>query len=60
MTPALLRTVADALPDAWLPDDQNVGAARAQRHAYVEWLSRRLADAELFEEEADRARTVRV
>ena len=60
LTPALLRAVADAVPDAWLPEDPTVGGARAQRHAYVEWLSRRLADAELFEEEADRARTLRV
>ena len=32
----------------------------AQRHAYVEWLSRRLAASAVFEEEADRARALRV
>jgi hypothetical protein len=52
--------VADALPEAWLPEDAHLGGARAQRHAYVEWLSRRLESAELFEEEADRARALRV
>jgi len=57
---ALFREVADAVPDAWLPDDPHLGGARAQRHAYVEWLSRRLGNAELFEEEADRARALRV
>jgi hypothetical protein len=56
----VFRTLADALPEAWLPEDAHLGGARAQRHAYVEWLSRRLESAELFEEEADRARTLRV
>jgi len=57
---SVFRTLADALPEAWLPEDAHLGGARAQRHAYVEWLSRRLESAELFEEEADRARTLRV
>ena len=34
--------------------------AIAQRHAYVEWLTRRLESAEFFEEEADRASALRV
>ena len=56
----LFRSLADAVPDAWLPDDAHLGPARAQRHAYVEWLSRRLASAAVFEEEANRARSLRV
>jgi hypothetical protein len=57
---SLFRRLADVLPDVWLPEDTHLGGARAQRHAYVEWLSRRLENAELFEEEADRARALRV
>jgi hypothetical protein len=53
---SLFRRLADVLPDVWLPEDPDLGGARAQRHAYVEWLSRRLENAGLFEEEADRAR----
>ena len=57
---ALLRKLADDIPDAWLPEDAHLGGSRAQRHAYVEWLTRRLGNANLFEEEADRARSLRV
>jgi hypothetical protein len=57
---SLFRQLADDIPDAWLPDDAHLGGARAQRHAYVEWLTRRLGNADLFEEEADRARALRV
>jgi len=60
LSASLFRKLADALPEVWLPEDASLGAARAQRHAYVDWLTRRLQSAELFEEEADRARTVRV
>lgn len=60
LSEALFRRLADAVPDPWLPVDAHVGAAPAQRHAYVEWLSRRLAGAAVFEEEADRARSLRV
>jgi len=57
---ALFRSVAAAVPDVWLAPDPHVGDAPAQREAYVEWLSRRLALSAVFEEEADRARTLRV
>ena len=57
---SLFRQLADDVPDAWLPDDAHLGGARAQRHAYVEWFTRRLGNADLFEEEADRARALRV
>ncbi len=60
LSEALFRKLVDDLPEAWLPPDAHLGGARAQRHAYVEWLTRRLGNAELFEEEADRARTLRV
>ncbi len=60
LSEALFRKLADAVPDGWLPDDPHLGGAAAQRHAYVAWLTRRLGNAELFEEEADRARALRV
>ena len=60
LSEGLFRKLAGAVPDAWLPEDARVGGAAAQRHAYVEWLSRRLASAAVFEEEADRVRTLRV
>ena len=37
---SLFRRLADVLPDVWLPEDAHLGGARAQRHAYVEWLGR--------------------
>ena len=60
LTESLFRTLAEDVPDAWLTDDEHLGGSRAQRHAYVEWLSRRVGNAELFEEEADRARALRL
>ena len=54
--PTLTDLVA-ALPDAWLPDDPVVGAADAQRRAYVRYLTRRLQAPRSFVEEAERART---
>ncbi len=60
LSEGLFRKLAGAVPDAWLPDDARVGGAAAQRQAYVEWLSRRLASAAVFEEEADRVRALRV
>ncbi|HZW89910.1 MAG TPA: HipA family kinase, partial [Myxococcaceae bacterium] len=60
LSATLFRQLAGDIPDAWLPEDAHLGGARAQRHAYVEWLTRRLESAELFEEEADRASALRV
>ena len=57
---SLLRTLVDDLPEAWLPEDPYLGGAPAQRHAYLEWLSQRVASAAVFEEEANRARALRV
>jgi hypothetical protein len=53
---ALLTGIVDALPDAWLPDDASSGDARAQRRAYVRYLTRRLEPPRAFVQEADRAR----
>src|SRR6478752_771158 len=54
---ALLTTLTDAVPDAWLPDDPVAGDAAAQRRAYVRYLTLRLEAPRSFVEEAERART---
>ena len=53
---ATLAGLVAALPDAWLPDDPVIGAAEAQRRAYVRYLSLRLETPRPFVEEAERAR----
>ena len=53
----LLSGLVEAIPDAWLPDDQSIGDAAAQRGAYVRYLARRLETPRAFVEEAERART---
>jgi len=58
--PGALRELVQAVPEAWLPPDAHLGDAAAQRRAYVEWLSRRLEHSQAFEEEANRARSLRV
>ena len=60
LSPELLTRVAGAVPDAWLLPDLRVGDAAAQRRAYVDWLSLRLQNSAAFEEEANRARALRV
>jgi hypothetical protein len=54
----LLRDLAAAVPDSWLPVDPQAGDPDAQRKAYVRYLSRRLAAPRSFVEEAERARAV--
>jgi len=56
----LLTRIAADVPEVWLPPDPRVGDAAAQRRAYVDWLSLRLRHAAAFEEEANRARPLRV
>jgi hypothetical protein len=60
LPPELLAGIAEAVPEVWLPPDPRVGDAAAQRRAYVEWLSLRLQHAAAFEEEANRARALRL
>ena len=52
----LLTELVDALPDAWLPEDDVIGDARAQRRGYVRYLTRRLESPRAFVEEAERVR----
>lgn len=55
-----LTRVAAAVPEVWLPPDPAIGDGAAQRRAYVDWLLLRLEQASVFEEEANRARALRV
>jgi hypothetical protein len=57
ITETLLASLADELPDDWLPPDAAVGGAEAQRRAYVDYLLARLEAPRAFVEEAERART---
>ena len=52
---AIAEVVAQ-VPDAWLQGPQDFGDPRAQRAAYVDYLSRRLAERQGFLQEAIRAR----
>jgi hypothetical protein len=45
-------------PDAWLEPEEGAETPEAKRAAYVEFLMKRLEDADRFEEEATRARLV--
>lgn len=60
LTPALLGAVVDAIPDDWLVPDAAVGDAAAQRAAYRAFLHARHAAADVFLEEALRARAALV
>jgi hypothetical protein len=61
LTPALFAEVAGLVPDAFyeaIPESGEGAITAAERRAgYVDFLSRRLAAAAIFEEEAIRART---
>lgn len=56
LDPGLFETLAAAIPDPWLADDDRVGNADGQRTAYVDYLKGRMAARSSFVEEADRAR----
>jgi hypothetical protein len=53
----LLTRIVAAVPESWLPRDQVIGGASAQRRAYVAYLTRRLAGSRAFAEEAERVRS---
>ena len=55
--PALLEHLAALLPDDWLRPEDGLPDPAAHRRAYVDYLSRRLAEPRAFVEEAERART---
>jgi len=60
LSTGVLARIIEDVPEAWLPPDPRVGDAAAQRRAYLDWLSLRIEQSAAFEEEANRARALRV
>jgi hypothetical protein len=58
--PGVLERVLADVPDAWLAPEPRFPTPAAHRAAYVEHLARRLAAAQVFVEEAERARALLV
>lgn len=56
----LLRAIVDAVPDAWLEGDPVLPTPAAQRDAYVDYLTARLANSDAIAEEVERARALLV
>jgi len=54
---AALWSIIGSVPDDWLPDDERVGNADAQRAAYFAYLSNRLRAPRPFVQEAETCRT---
>lgn len=55
LTPKLLRTIVELIPDGWL-EDEAFASIDEHRQAYVDYLVDRLEHASIFVEEALRAR----
>lgn len=49
--------IVQLIPDAWIPDDPGFPDKRAQRAAYLDYLTRRLQSSDGFVQEAIRARS---
>lgn len=52
LTPTLIRSIVSLLPDAWFPE----GEAAAHRDVYFNFLTTRIANSEVFVNEAQHAR----
>jgi hypothetical protein len=56
MTEDVIKGVVDLVPEEWLKDQSPFSTAQENRQAYVDYLTRRLAEPRQFVEEAIRAR----
>jgi len=60
LTPEVLESIVELVPEAWLADDalsrRAIHTPEQQRRAYVEYLTRRLESPHAFAAEAERAR----
>jgi hypothetical protein len=56
LTPAVLQSIVELIPDIWSGDSTVYADATAQRAAYLEYLLDRLEHSQIFVEEALRAR----
>ena len=59
LSPDVLETIVGVIPEIWLVDGPPFDDPVAHRTAYLDYLTRRLAAADVFVEEAERARTSR-
>lgn len=57
VTPELLRDILAAVPDSWLEGEGEDATAAETRNRFADFLTRRLAQSQVFSEEAERART---
>jgi len=55
LTPDLIRSIVDLIPDQWL-NESSFDSAAAQRDAYSRFLEIRIANSEIFVKEAQNAR----
>lgn len=60
LSPELIRAIVDLVPDEWIETGDSVDRPVGSRQDYVEFLTRRLAAADAFVKEAERARAHRV
>ena len=56
LTPEVITSIVSLIPESWLVDDTPFLDAETHRTGFVDFLTRRLAAADLFVEEAERAR----
>ena len=56
LTTAVLQDIVHLIPDSWLNDDASFPDPATHRAAYLDYLLDRLAHADIFVEEALRAR----
>jgi hypothetical protein len=59
LTLEVVAAIVDLIPDSWLETGAPFADTAAQRAVYVDYLTRRLAAADVFVEEAERARLSR-
>lgn len=57
VTPALVQSIVDRVPDSWLVDEPGFADAAAHRQAYADYLNRRVQAPRAFVEEAIHARS---
>jgi hypothetical protein len=57
LSPDLIKAVVDLIPGGWLGEDGMFATAEDHRSAYATFLNTRIANSEIFVNEANHART---
>lgn len=60
LTPTVINTIVQAIPDTWLAGDSPFNGVEQHREAYIDYLTRRLEPPHVFLEEALHARSINV